>query len=41
MKSRIRNSELWIFEECAHAAMYERVDEFNDRTLAFLRRQAT
>jgi pimeloyl-ACP methyl ester carboxylesterase len=40
IKNRIRDSELWIFEECAHAAMYERVEEFNHRTLAFLRRHA-
>jgi pimeloyl-ACP methyl ester carboxylesterase len=40
MKNRIRDSEVWIFEECAHAAMYERVEEFNQRTLAFLRRHA-
>lgn len=39
-EERIRDSELWIFEECAHAAMYERVEEFNHRTLAFLRRHA-
>jgi hypothetical protein len=29
-----------VFENCAHAGMYERVDEFNARTLAFLKRQA-
>lgn len=40
MKDRIRDSELWIFEECAHAAMYERIEEFNQRTLAFLRQHA-
>jgi pimeloyl-ACP methyl ester carboxylesterase len=40
MKNRIRDSEVLIFEECAHAAMYERVEEFNQRTLAFLRRHA-
>jgi len=41
MKNRIPDSELWVFEECAHAAMYERVEEFNQRTLAFLRRHAS
>src|SRR4026209_410031 len=36
MKNRIRDSELWIFEGCAHAAMFERVEKFNHRTLGFL-----
>ena len=36
----IRGSELTIFEECAHAPIYERVEEFNQRTLAFLTRQS-
>ena len=40
MKSNIRNSELLIFEECAHAPIYEKVEEFNQQTLAFLQRQA-
>jgi 3-oxoadipate enol-lactonase len=39
MKSNIRGSELLIFEECSHAPIYERVDEFNQKTLAFLQRQ--
>jgi pimeloyl-ACP methyl ester carboxylesterase len=34
----IRNSELLIFEGCAHAPIYEKVDEFNQKTLAFLQR---
>ena len=38
LKRGIRNSELLVFDGCAHAAMYERVEEFNQRTLAFLRR---
>ena len=38
LKRGIRNSELLIFEGCAHAPLYENVAEFNDRTLAFLRR---
>jgi len=37
-KRGIRNSELLVFEGCAHAALYERVEEFNQRTLEFLRR---
>jgi len=40
LKSGIRNSELIVFEACAHAALYERVEEFNARTLAFLRSHA-
>jgi pimeloyl-ACP methyl ester carboxylesterase len=34
----IRNSELLIFEGCAHAPLYEKVEEFNTKTLNFLRR---
>ncbi len=40
MKGRIRNSELLIFEGCAHAPIYENVAEFNDKTLQFLKRHA-
>ena len=40
LRTAIRGSEVVIFEECAHAAMYERVDDFNQRTLAFLRQHA-
>jgi pimeloyl-ACP methyl ester carboxylesterase len=36
----IRNSELLIFEGCAHAALYEKVEEFNAKTLDFLQRHA-
>jgi pimeloyl-ACP methyl ester carboxylesterase len=36
----IRNSELSIFEGCAHAALYEKVEEFNQKTLQFLQRHA-
>jgi pimeloyl-ACP methyl ester carboxylesterase len=36
LKEKIRNSELVIFEQCAHAPNFEKVDEFNQRTLAFL-----
>jgi 3-oxoadipate enol-lactonase len=39
LKSRIRNSEVLIFEG-AHAPLYENVDEFNEKTLQFLQRQA-
>lgn len=40
LKSRIRNAELLVFEGSAHAPLYEQVAEFNDKTLAFLRRHA-
>jgi pimeloyl-ACP methyl ester carboxylesterase len=40
MKKSIANSELLIFEECAHAPIYEKVEEFNQKSLAFLQRQA-
>jgi pimeloyl-ACP methyl ester carboxylesterase len=36
----IRGSELLIFEDCSHAPIYEKVEEFNQKTLAFLRRHA-
>jgi pimeloyl-ACP methyl ester carboxylesterase len=38
LTSRIPNTELVIFEQCAHAPNFEKVDEFNQRTLEFLRR---
>jgi pimeloyl-ACP methyl ester carboxylesterase len=38
MKSGIHGSELVIWEKCAHAPLYEKVEEFNRRTLEFLRR---
>ena len=39
MTGAIRGSELLIFEECAHAPIYEKVEEFNQKTLTFLQRQ--
>jgi pimeloyl-ACP methyl ester carboxylesterase len=39
MTGAIRGSELLIFEECAHAPIYEKVEEFNQKTLKFLQRQ--
>jgi len=36
----IPGTETIVFEDCAHAAMYEQVDTFNQRTLDFLRRHA-
>jgi pimeloyl-ACP methyl ester carboxylesterase len=40
LKRGIRNSELLIFEGCAHAPLYENVAEFNQKTLAFLQQHA-
>jgi len=40
MTGSIHGSELLIFEGCAHAPIYEKVDEFNQKTLAFLQRHA-
>jgi 3-oxoadipate enol-lactonase len=40
LKSKIRESELLIFEGCAHAPLYEKVDEFNQKTLQFLQRHS-
>jgi pimeloyl-ACP methyl ester carboxylesterase len=36
----IKNSELVVFEDCAHAPIYENVADFNARTLAFLTRHS-
>jgi pimeloyl-ACP methyl ester carboxylesterase len=38
MKTGIRNSELLILEGCSHAPIYEKVEEFNAKTLDFLQR---
>ena len=38
LREGIAGSELLIFEGCAHAPIYERVEEFNAKTLAFLQR---
>jgi 3-oxoadipate enol-lactonase len=40
MMGSIRDSELLIFAGCAHAPIYEKVEEFNEKTLAFMQRQA-
>ena len=34
------DTELVVFEDCAHAPIYENVAEFNARTLAFLTRHS-
>lgn len=38
MTGGIKDAELVIFEGCAHAPIYEKVEEFNAKTLAFLTR---
>ncbi|MGD0593527.1 MAG: alpha/beta hydrolase [Acidimicrobiales bacterium] len=40
LMQRIPRSELIVFEDCSHAPIYERVEEFNARTLAFLQAHA-
>lgn len=40
LTNAIRNTELVIFETCSHAAIYESVEEFNLKTLAFLKSHA-
>jgi pimeloyl-ACP methyl ester carboxylesterase len=36
MTTGIRGSKLLVFDGCAHAPIYEQVEEFNQKTLAFL-----
>ena len=36
MTGSIRGSELVVFEDCSHAPIYEQVEAFNRKTLAFL-----
>lgn len=38
LQSRIKGSELHVFEDCAHAPIYENVADFNSVTLAFLQK---
>jgi len=40
MTRAIRGSEMLVFEDCAHAPIYEQVEMFNQKTLAFLERHA-
>lgn len=40
MQAAIPGAELTVFEGCAHAPIYEKVEEFNQKTLAFLRRHS-
>jgi pimeloyl-ACP methyl ester carboxylesterase len=38
LTSGIKGSELLVFENCSHAPIYESVEEFNAKTLGFLKR---
>jgi pimeloyl-ACP methyl ester carboxylesterase len=40
MKNNIKNSELVVFEGCSHAGLYEKTEEFNQKTLDFLKRHS-
>lgn len=40
LKDNIKGAELVVFEGCAHAPIYEKVDQFNQTTLRFLTRHA-
>ncbi len=40
MQASIHGAELIVFEGCAHAPIFEKVDEFNQKTLEFLRRNS-
>ena len=40
MTENIKNSELIVFEDASHAPFYEKVEEFNQKTLAFLQRHS-
>jgi len=41
LTERIPNTELIIFEDCAHTPIYENVEGFNTQTLAFLQRHVS
>jgi 3-oxoadipate enol-lactonase len=40
LTAAIPSSELIVFEGCSHAPIYENVEDFNQRTLAFLQRHS-
>jgi pimeloyl-ACP methyl ester carboxylesterase len=40
MTSNIKKTELIVFKECAHAALYENTEEFNKMTMDFLMRHS-
>ena len=41
LRQGIRQSELVIFDRCSHAPIYEKVAEFNEKTLQFLKRHSS
>ena len=40
LQSKIKDSELFVFEACSHAPIYEKVEEFNQKSLDFLQRNS-
>lgn len=40
LKNGVSGSEMVVFEGCAHAPIYEKVGEFNEKTLNFLKRNS-
>lgn len=40
LRGAIGASEMVVFEDCAHAPIYENVAAFNERTLSFLQRHS-
>lgn len=40
LQSNIKGSELIVFDACSHASIYEKVEEFNQKTLDFLQRHS-
>ena len=40
LTGNIHGAELAVFVECAHAPIYESVEEFNEKTLEFLKRHS-
>jgi len=40
LKHNIADAELIVFDGCSHAPIYEKVEEFNERTLEFLQRHS-
>lgn len=40
MKNNIKNSELVVFEGCSHAPLYEKTEEFNQKTSEFLKQHS-
>jgi 2-hydroxy-6-oxonona-2,4-dienedioate hydrolase len=40
LHDQIKGSELHVFEDCAHAPIYENIGAFNSTTLAFLQKHS-